>query len=61
MPERTRSQSETISVEFYDELAAELEVSHQALSERLRRANKVLANEQFDELENDGLVQQHTG
>ncbi|MFC4990576.1 helix-turn-helix domain-containing protein [Saliphagus infecundisoli] len=40
-----------------EELAAELDVSHQALSERLRRANKVLASEQFDKLESDGLVQ----
>ncbi|WP_254768707.1 helix-turn-helix domain-containing protein [Salinilacihabitans rarus] len=32
-----------------EELAAELDISHQALSERLRRANKVLAGEQLDE------------
>lgn len=32
-----------------EELAAELDISHQALSERLRRANKVLAGEQVEE------------
>ncbi|WIV66828.1 helix-turn-helix domain-containing protein [Natrialbaceae archaeon AArc-T1-2] len=32
-----------------EDLAAELDISHQALSERLRRANKVLASEQVDE------------
>lgn len=32
-----------------EELAAELDISHQALSERLRRANRVLAGEQLDE------------
>lgn len=32
-----------------EELADELDISHQALSERLRRANKVLASEQMDE------------
>ena len=32
-----------------EELAEELDISHQALSERLRRANKVLAGEQLDE------------
>lgn len=31
-----------------EELAGELEISHQALSERLRRANRVLASEQLD-------------
>lgn len=31
-----------------EELADELEISHQALSERLRRANRVLAGEQLD-------------
>ncbi|WP_254524057.1 helix-turn-helix domain-containing protein [Natrinema caseinilyticum] len=31
-----------------EELANELEISHQALSERLRRANRVLAGEQVD-------------
>ena len=32
-----------------EELANELDISHQALSERLRRANRVLAGEQIDE------------
>lgn len=32
-----------------EELANELDISHQALSERLRRANRVLAGEQLDE------------
>ncbi|WP_049926843.1 helix-turn-helix domain-containing protein [Halopiger goleimassiliensis] len=32
-----------------EELANELDISHQALSERLRRANRVLASEQLDE------------
>ena len=32
-----------------EELASELDISHQALSERLRRANRVLASEQLDE------------
>lgn len=32
-----------------EELAEELGISHQALSERLRRANKVLASEQLDQ------------
>ncbi|WP_049921126.1 helix-turn-helix domain-containing protein [Halopiger djelfimassiliensis] len=32
-----------------EELARELDISHQALSERLRRANRVLASEQLDE------------
>lgn len=32
-----------------EELAKELDISHQALSERLRRANRVLASEQLDE------------
>jgi len=32
-----------------EELANELDISHQALSERLRRANRVLAGEQVDE------------
>ena len=32
-----------------EELAAEIDISHQALSERLRRANKVLAGEQVEE------------
>ncbi|QLG48055.1 helix-turn-helix domain-containing protein [Natrinema halophilum] len=32
-----------------EELANELEISHQALSERLRRANRVLAGEQVDD------------
>ncbi|MCU4740379.1 helix-turn-helix domain-containing protein [Halobacteria archaeon AArc-m2/3/4] len=32
-----------------EELADELDISHQALSERLRRASKVLASEQVDE------------
>lgn len=31
-----------------EELANELDISHQALSERLRRANRVLASEQLD-------------
>ncbi|WP_306059500.1 helix-turn-helix domain-containing protein [Natronococcus wangiae] len=31
-----------------EELARELEISHQALSERLRRANRVLASEQLE-------------
>jgi len=31
-----------------EELANELDISHQALSERLRRANRVLAGEQLD-------------
>ena len=31
-----------------DELARELEISHQALSERLRRANRVLVSEQLE-------------
>ncbi|AGB38553.1 helix-turn-helix domain-containing protein [Natronococcus occultus] len=31
-----------------EELASELEISHQALSERLRRANRVLASEQLE-------------
>ena len=56
----TQAQEEAISEAYrqgyYDvprqisleELAAELGISHQALSERLRRANKVLAGEQLD-------------
>lgn len=32
-----------------EELARELDISHQALSERLRRANRVLAGEQLDD------------
>ncbi|ELZ02025.1 helix-turn-helix domain-containing protein [Natrialba asiatica] len=32
-----------------EELACELDISHQALSERLRRANRVLAGEQLDD------------
>lgn len=32
-----------------EELANELDISHQALSERLRRANRVLAGEQLDD------------
>ncbi|SDR10374.1 helix-turn-helix domain-containing protein [Natronobacterium texcoconense] len=32
-----------------EELANELDISHQALSERLRRANRVLASEQLEE------------
>lgn len=36
-----------------EELAAELDISHQALSERLRRANKVLAGEQLEEADAD--------
>ncbi|WP_255167516.1 helix-turn-helix domain-containing protein [Natrononativus amylolyticus] len=32
-----------------EELSDELDISHQALSERLRRANKVLAGEQMDD------------
>ena len=32
-----------------EELAEEIDISHQALSERLRRANKVLAGEQLDQ------------
>ncbi|MFC6716646.1 helix-turn-helix domain-containing protein [Natrialbaceae archaeon GCM10025810] len=36
-----------------EELADELDISHQALSERLRRANRVLAGEQLDEPMNE--------
>lgn len=36
-----------------EELAGELDISHQALSERLRRANKVLASEQMDDADGE--------
>lgn len=64
----TDSQEEAINAAyehgFYDvprrisleELAAELDISHQALSERLRRANKVLASEQLGEASQDGIA-----
>ncbi|MFC4988407.1 MULTISPECIES: helix-turn-helix domain-containing protein [Saliphagus] len=39
-----------------EDLATELDISHQALSERLRRANKVLASEQIGEPGQDGIV-----
>ncbi|WP_114579380.1 helix-turn-helix domain-containing protein [Saliphagus sp. LR7] len=39
-----------------EDLAAELEISHQALSERLRRANKILASEQVSEPGQDGIT-----
>ncbi|MFC4987858.1 helix-turn-helix domain-containing protein [Saliphagus infecundisoli] len=39
-----------------EDLATELEISHQALSERLRRANKVLASERIDEPSQNDIV-----
>ncbi|WP_114578791.1 helix-turn-helix domain-containing protein [Saliphagus sp. LR7] len=39
-----------------EDLAAELDISHQALSERLRRANKVLASEQIGQPSQDGIA-----
>lgn len=40
-----------------EELAAELGISHQALSERLRRANKVLTSEKIDKSSWNRIVQ----
>lgn len=64
----TEAQEEAIS-EAYDrgyydvprrisleDLATELDISHQALSERLRRANKVLASEQIGEPDQGSVV-----
>ncbi|WP_114579183.1 helix-turn-helix domain-containing protein [Saliphagus sp. LR7] len=39
-----------------EDLATEVGISHQALSERLRRANKVLASEQIGEPGRDGIA-----
>ncbi|WP_114579028.1 helix-turn-helix domain-containing protein [Saliphagus sp. LR7] len=39
-----------------EDLAAELDISHQALSERLRRANKVLASEQIGQPGHDEIA-----
>ncbi|MFC4989150.1 helix-turn-helix domain-containing protein [Saliphagus infecundisoli] len=39
-----------------EDLATELDISHQALSERLRRANKVLASEQVGEPSQDEIA-----
>lgn len=40
-----------------EDLAAELGISHQALSERLRRANKVLAGDRLDETATRSVVE----
>ncbi|WP_247001225.1 helix-turn-helix domain-containing protein [Halosolutus gelatinilyticus] len=39
-----------------EELANELDISHQALSERLRRANRVLASEQIEDPANEMAI-----